>query len=94
VGFGMLWRACKIHFQRDDRHVADARGRRFPKPTLWRGRVAAVHTLAGAALLATGILTLPLGLPLPVWTGLGGLTLWLFVMTLQGLARRARAGTA
>jgi hypothetical protein len=87
---GMLFRAWAIAVRKDDRYVADWRGRKIGEGRSWARTVLIVNILCGASLLGVGVSVLPLGLDLVTWMGLAAFVLWSYYFTLQLASQRAR----
>lgn len=87
---GMLFRAWAIAVRKNDRYVADWRGRKIGAGMKWAGTVLMVNVFCGAGLLAVGISVLLLGLELTTWTGLAAFVLWTYYFVLQVASQRAK----
>lgn len=87
---GMLFRAWGIAVRKDERYVADWRGRKIGTGKTWAGFVLAVNIFCGAGLLAVGVSVLLLGLELTLWMGMAAFALWTYYFLLQLASQRAR----
>lgn len=87
---GMLYRAWAIVIRKDDRYVADWRGRRIGNGMTWAATVMTVNLLCGAGLLGVGASVLLLGLELTVWMSFAAFVLWTYYFLLQLASQRAR----
>lgn len=87
---GMFFRVWGIAIRRDDRYVADWRGRKIGIGKTWATFVLAVNTICGSSLMAVGFSVLLLGLELTTWMGLAAFVLWTYYFMLQLASQRAR----
>ncbi len=87
---GMFFRAWGIAVRKDDRYIADWRGRKIGKGQSWANFVLAVNMLCGAGLLGVGVSVLLLGLELTLWMGLAAFILWTYYFMLQLASQRAK----
>ncbi|MHB1214050.1 MAG: hypothetical protein ACYCY9_03590 [Thiobacillus sp.] len=94
LGIGMLYRAWRVGVRRDDRFVADWRGRPIPDGVRWAYPVLGINVAGGVGLLVVGILVLLIGLPFAMWTGTTALILWSYFFALQIVVRRAENAQA
>lgn len=87
---GMFFRAWAIAVRKDDRYIADWRGRKIGDGKAWETTVLAVNILCGIGLLGVGISVLLLGLELTLWMGWAAFLLWTYYFVLQLAAQRAK----
>ena len=87
---GMLFRAWAIAVRKDDRYVADWRGRKIGEGKTWAATVLVVNILCGAGLLGVGVSVLLVGLELTTWSGLAAFVLWTYYFVLQLASQRAK----
>lgn len=87
---GMLFRAWAIAIRKDERYVADWRGRKIGDGWTWATYALATNALCGSGLLAVGVAVLLLGLGLTTWMGLAAFVLWTYYFSLQLAFQRAK----
>lgn len=87
---GMFFRAWGIAVRRDERYVADWRGRKIGEGNTWAATVLVVNILCGASLLGVGVSVLLVGLELTTWMGLSAFILWTYYFALQLASQRAK----
>ncbi|BAN34325.1 hypothetical protein SCD_n00477 [Sulfuricella denitrificans skB26] len=87
---GMLFRVWAIAVRKDDRYVADWRGRKIGDGRTWATTVLAVNVFCGVGLLGVGVSVLLLGLELTTWMGLAAFVLWTYYFLLQLASQRAK----
>ena len=88
---GMLYRAWKILARREFRYVAPWHGRTVPQPERWAHWFAMVNLAGGALLLAILLAIVVHGISFGTWAGAVALTVWMYFIVTQLVARKARA---
>ncbi len=89
LGIGMLFRAWRIGVRKDDRYVADWRGRAIQAGAQWARPVMAINAVGGGGLLTVGVLVVLVGLPFAMWSGATALIIWSYFFALKIVVQRA-----
>jgi hypothetical protein len=87
---GMFYRAWKIAVRREWHYVAPWYGNPVPQPQRWAHWFAGINMLGGSVLFAILISIIVFGAPFSKWATAVALTIWMYYITTQLLARKAR----
>lgn len=94
LGVGMLFRAWRIGVRKDDRYVADWRGRSIQAGAQWARPVMVINAVGGGGLLTVGMLVVLMGLPFAMWSGATALIIWSYFFALKIVVQRAEHAQA